>query len=200
MHHADQEGQKAEAVGILNSGQDLRNAVKQAGEFGLLSAGIQLVPGQLNVSDIRALGVPAWSGVTAGEIWYWNYDKETRAFAERFKKRTGGWPGSLHAGNYSAVGSLEVAAGQAPVNVALTGTASASYTPGWVTADNIADGVQPTGPVGPNTDVWNTWPQVGEQWVQLDWAAPVTVDHSRVWFSQDIDDSGAGVAGAAQVS
>jgi branched-chain amino acid transport system substrate-binding protein len=94
---------KAEAVGILNSGQDLRNAVKQAGEFGLLSAGIQLVPGQLNVSDIRALGVPAWSGVTAGEIWYWNYDKETRAFAERFKKRTGGWPGSLHAGNYSAV-------------------------------------------------------------------------------------------------
>ena len=93
----------AQAIGILNSGQDLRNAMKQAGEFGLLSAGIQVVPGQLNVSDIRALVVPAWSGVIAGEIWYWNYDKETREWAERFKKRTGGWPGSLHAANYSAV-------------------------------------------------------------------------------------------------
>ncbi|GIF23773.1 hypothetical protein BJ973_004384 [Actinoplanes tereljensis] len=98
------------------------------------------------------------------------------------------------AGNTSVTGTLEVAAGQAPVNVARTGTASASYTPGWLTADNIADGVQPTGPVGPNTDVWNTWPQVGEQWIQLDWAAPVTVDRSRVWFIQDIDESGAGVA------
>ncbi|GAA2631356.1 galactose-binding domain-containing protein [Paractinoplanes durhamensis] len=98
------------------------------------------------------------------------------------------------ASNTSAVGTLEVAAGPAPVNVARTGTASASYTPGWVTADNIADGVQPSGPVGPNTDVWNTWPQVGEQWIQLDWSSPVTVDHSRIWFTHDVDESGAGVA------
>ncbi|MEV6302175.1 Ig-like domain-containing protein [Actinoplanes sp. NPDC051861] len=98
------------------------------------------------------------------------------------------------AGNTSAVGTETVEAGQAPVNVARTGTASASYTPGWVTADNLVDGVTPTGPVGPNTDVWNTWPQVGEQWIQLDWAAPVTVDRTRIWFVQDIDDSGAGVA------
>ncbi|MEV0566972.1 Ig-like domain-containing protein [Dactylosporangium sp. NPDC050588] len=98
------------------------------------------------------------------------------------------------AGNTSAVGTLQVAAGQAPVNVARTATASASYTPGWVTADNLNDGVQPTGPVGPNTDVWNTWPQVGEQWIQLDWSGPVTVDRSRIWFTQDVDESGAGVA------
>ncbi|GGM55041.1 OmpL47-type beta-barrel domain-containing protein [Dactylosporangium sucinum] len=101
------------------------------------------------------------------------------------------------AGNTSAAGSVQVPAGQAPVNVARTATASASYTPGWLTADNIADGVQPTGPVGPNTDVWNTWPQVGEQWIQLDWAAPVTVDRTRIWFTQDIDESGTGVAAPA---
>ncbi|GAA0481724.1 hypothetical protein Ade02nite_57250 [Paractinoplanes deccanensis] len=98
------------------------------------------------------------------------------------------------AGNTSAAGTLEVEAGQAPVNVARTGTASASYTPGWVTADNLVDGVPPTGPVGPNTDVWNTWPQVGEQWIQLDWAAPVTVDRTRVWFTSDLDGDGNGVA------
>jgi branched-chain amino acid transport system substrate-binding protein len=93
----------AQAVGILNSGQDLRNAVKQAGEFGLMASGIEVVPGQMNFSDIRATGIDIWSGVTAGEIWYWNYDDQTRAWAERFKKRTGYMPGSLHAGNYSAV-------------------------------------------------------------------------------------------------
>jgi hypothetical protein len=87
-----------------------------------------------------------------------------------------------------------VPAGQAPVNVARTGTASASYTPAWLSTDNLVDGAQPTGPVGPNTDVWNTWPQVGEQWIQLDWAAPVTIDRSRIWFTDDLDDTGAGVA------
>ncbi|RAK27476.1 chitobiase/beta-hexosaminidase-like protein [Actinoplanes lutulentus] len=98
------------------------------------------------------------------------------------------------AGNTSTTGSIDVAAGQAPANVARTGVASASFTPGWLTAGNIADGVTPTGPIGPNTDVWNTWPQVGEQWIQLDWASPVTVDRSRIWFAEDIDDSGTGVA------
>lgn len=95
----------AQAVGILNAGQDLRNAVKQAGEFGLLGVGssMQVVPGQMNFSDVRATGLPVWSGVTAGEIWYWNYDQETRAWAERFRKRTGVLPGSLQAANYSAV-------------------------------------------------------------------------------------------------
>jgi branched-chain amino acid transport system substrate-binding protein len=94
----------AQGVGILESGQDLRNAVKQAREFGLLGDGkIEIVPGQMNFSDVRATGLETWSGITAGEIWYWNYDKETRAWADRFKKRTGVLPSSLHAGNYSAV-------------------------------------------------------------------------------------------------
>jgi branched-chain amino acid transport system substrate-binding protein len=93
----------AQAIGVLNSGQDLRNAVKQAGEFGLLSGKVQVVPGQMNLSDVRATGIDAWSGVTAGEIWYWNYDQQTRDWAARYKKRMGTLPGSLQAGNYSAV-------------------------------------------------------------------------------------------------
>ncbi len=94
----------ATGIGVLESGQDLRNAVKQAREFGLLGDGkVQIVPGQLNFSDVRATGLQTFTGITAGEIWYWNYDKETRDWTERFKKRTGAIPGSLHAGNYSAV-------------------------------------------------------------------------------------------------
>jgi branched-chain amino acid transport system substrate-binding protein len=94
----------AQGIGILESGQDLRNAVKQVREFGLLGDGkIEIVPGQLNFSDVRSTGIETWTGITAGEIWYWNYDKETRDWADRFKKRTGAMPGSLHAGNYSAI-------------------------------------------------------------------------------------------------
>ena len=94
----------AQGVAILESGQDLRNAVKQVREFGLLADGrMQVVPGQMNYSDVRATGIATWSGITAGEIWYWNYDDQTRAWAERFRKRAGVLPGSLQAGNYSAV-------------------------------------------------------------------------------------------------
>jgi branched-chain amino acid transport system substrate-binding protein len=94
----------AQGIAILESGQDLRNAVKQVREFGLLADGkMQVVPGQMNYSDVRATGIATWSGITAGEIWYWNYDDQTRAWAERFRKRTGVLPGSLQAGNYSAV-------------------------------------------------------------------------------------------------
>jgi len=94
----------ATGIGVLESGQDLRNAVKQAREFGLLGTGkVEIVPGQLNFSDVHATGLETWSGITAGEIWYWNYDQQTRDWAARFKKRTGITPSSLYAGNYSAV-------------------------------------------------------------------------------------------------
>jgi branched-chain amino acid transport system substrate-binding protein len=93
----------AQAIGILESGQDLRNAVKQANEFGLVKAGIKIVPGQMNLSDMKALGPKPWVGINAGTSWYWNFDKESRAWAERFHKEMDFWPGDLHAGNYSAV-------------------------------------------------------------------------------------------------
>jgi branched-chain amino acid transport system substrate-binding protein len=92
-----------QAIGVLESGEDLRNAVKQASEFGLIDAGIKIVPGQLNLSDVKATGPGVWAGVNAALIWYWNMDDETRKFAERFHKDVGFYPGDIHAGNYSAV-------------------------------------------------------------------------------------------------
>ncbi|WP_430784182.1 Ig-like domain-containing protein [Actinoplanes sp. G11-F43] len=146
-------------------------------------------------------GTDALSGIaavqyrlTVGGVVTQDWTTATGAVPIGSAATTVGYRSVDRAGNTSAAGSLDVAAGQAPVNVARTGGASASYTPSWLTVDNIADGVVPTGPNGPNTDVWNTWPQVGEQWIQLDWASPVTVDRSRIWFTSDLDDSGAGVA------
>lgn len=93
----------AQAIGILESGQDLRNAVKQANEFGLIKSGIKIVPGQLNLSDMKALGPKPWAGIYAGDMWYWNMDEQARTWGLRFHKRAGFWPGGIHAGNYSAV-------------------------------------------------------------------------------------------------
>jgi branched-chain amino acid transport system substrate-binding protein len=93
----------ADAIGILESGQDLRNAVKQAGEFGLMNGSVRLVPGQMNLTDVAALGIQAWSGAILADPWYWNYDDRTRQWSARFRKTYGFAPGSLHAGNYSAV-------------------------------------------------------------------------------------------------
>jgi branched-chain amino acid transport system substrate-binding protein len=93
----------AQAIGLLESGQDLRNAIKQANEFGLIKAGIKIVPGQMNLSGVKALGPKPWAGINAGVMWYWNLDDQTRAWSERFHKDLGFWPNGLHAGNYSAV-------------------------------------------------------------------------------------------------
>jgi branched-chain amino acid transport system substrate-binding protein len=93
----------ADAIGLLESGQDLRNAVKQAGEFGLMSGSVRLVPGQMNLTDVAALGISAWSGAILADPWYWNYDDRTRDWTSRYRKLYGSAPGSLHAGNYSAV-------------------------------------------------------------------------------------------------
>lgn len=94
---------KADAIGVLESGQDLRNAVKQAGEFGLMNGAVRIVPGQMNLTDVAALGISAWSGAILADPWYWNYDTRTRDWTARFRKAYGFTPGSLHAGNYSAV-------------------------------------------------------------------------------------------------
>lgn len=94
-----------DAIGLLESGQDLVNVMKQAREFGLTGK-VKLVPGQINLSDVRDAGVQAFEGVTAADIWYWDMDARARAWADRFYAVTKFRPGSLHAGNYSAVSQI----------------------------------------------------------------------------------------------
>ncbi|GHU29300.1 ABC transporter permease [Betaproteobacteria bacterium] len=93
----------AQGVGLLSSGQDLRNVAKQAYEFGLLEAGIKIVPGQLNLSDVKGSGAEVWAGSLAALISYWDFDDETRKFAARFHKMMGFHPGDTHSSNYVAV-------------------------------------------------------------------------------------------------
>ena len=94
------------------------------------------------------------------------------------------------AGNVSDVASVAVPrSATAPLegNIAPLATATASYTSGW----NDVTAVNDESTAGAS---WGTWPQVGEQWVQLEWDRVVTVDRAGVLFFRDApDEAGAGM-------
>lgn len=93
---------KPEILGAMQAGGDLVNVVKQYNEFKLKDQGIKLAIGLLFDTDINALGPDAFAGVVYTTPWQWTQDADARAWADRFKQRTGVRPTFAHAGNYSA--------------------------------------------------------------------------------------------------
>ena len=73
-------------------------------------------------------------------------------------------------------------------NLAPFATATCSVTSPWENCQGINSGVDPT-TSNPGTGVgWGTWPNGGEQWIQLTWSDPVTVDRSDLYWYQDSQD------------
>jgi hypothetical protein len=72
-------------------------------------------------------------------------------------------------------------------DLALTGTASASYSSPWTTVTAVNNGIYPVQSSDDNnlTPYWGCWPEQGTQWVELDWIAPVTTNGSDVYFADD---------------
>jgi|SRR5581483_1694669 len=93
---------KAKIVGLANAGQDAINSVKQAAEFGIFRENQKLASLLMTISEVHALGLDAAQGLVLTEGFYWDHDDRSRAFSERFFKRTGRMPSMIHAGTYSA--------------------------------------------------------------------------------------------------
>lgn len=93
---------KPEILGTMHAGGDLVNLIKQYNQFDLRSQGINAAVGLMFLTDIHSLGVEALAGTTYTTAWYWNLDDKSRAWADRFKEKTGTRPTFAHAGNYSA--------------------------------------------------------------------------------------------------
>lgn len=97
------QGSGAQVVGLANAGNDFSTAVEQANEFGITQGG-QILAGMLVfLTDIQALSVDVAQGMQFTTGYYWDYDDQTREFAERFYERHEGMPTMIHAGIYSAV-------------------------------------------------------------------------------------------------
>ncbi|MCK8783156.1 ABC transporter substrate-binding protein [Roseomonas sp. NAR14] len=94
----------ARVVALANTGTDVINAIKQAGEFGLLRGGQrQLGALFIMLSDIHALGLRTAQGLTLAEPFYWDLNDDTRAWSRRWSQRMNGrMPTMNHAGVYSA--------------------------------------------------------------------------------------------------
>ncbi|MFC6016802.1 cellulose-binding protein [Plantactinospora solaniradicis] len=70
-------------------------------------------------------------------------------------------------------------------NLAWTATATASYTSPWESVGAIRDGIDPSQSNDTQNPRWGTWPNTGEQWVQLTWSQPQTIRAAEVYFFDD---------------
>lgn len=93
----------AKVVGLANAGQDTVNAIKQAGEFGLVASGQRLAGLLLFISDINSLGLQAAQGLTLTTGFYWDRTEATRTFSKRFYEKMKQMPSMVQAGVYSGV-------------------------------------------------------------------------------------------------
>ncbi|MEU8346384.1 ABC transporter substrate-binding protein [Spirillospora sp. NPDC048832] len=93
---------KPQVLGSMHAGGDLVNLVKQYNEYKLRDKGVRLAVGLLSLSDIHSLGPDALAGVQHTDMWYWNLDDRSRAWADKFQAKTGKRPTSNMGANYSA--------------------------------------------------------------------------------------------------
>jgi branched-chain amino acid transport system substrate-binding protein len=94
----------AKVIGFANGGGDTINCIKQSAEFGIQKGGQKIAGLLFLIHDVHGVGLTAAQGVLLTEPFYWNLNDGTRDFGRRYAKRMGGaMPGSIHAGQYSAV-------------------------------------------------------------------------------------------------
>jgi branched-chain amino acid transport system substrate-binding protein len=93
---------KAKIIGLANGGGDTINAIKQAGEFGIVAGGQNLAAIVMFISDVHSLGLKLAQGLIITEAYYWDLNDKTRAFGNRFLQRIKRMPTMNQAATYSA--------------------------------------------------------------------------------------------------
>src|SRR5476651_490535 len=93
---------KAKIIGLANAGMDTVNAVKQAGEFGLVKGGQRVAALLVFESDVQSLGLQTAQGLVTTTAFYWDMNDETRAWTKRFRAKKDKLPNHTTAGVYSA--------------------------------------------------------------------------------------------------
>jgi branched-chain amino acid transport system substrate-binding protein len=93
---------KAKIIGLANAGMDTVNAIKQAGEFGLVKGGQRVAALLIFESDVQSLGLQTAQGLVLTTAFYWDMNDETRAWTKRFRAKKDKLPNLTTAGVYSA--------------------------------------------------------------------------------------------------
>lgn len=90
----------AQVLGLATGGSDLINAIKGAHEFNL-GRTMKIAAPMMFLTDIHALGLDLAQGLYYTDGWYWDYDDESREWANRYFQRRNSMPTMYQAGNAS---------------------------------------------------------------------------------------------------
>jgi len=129
----------AKVIGFANGGGDTVNCIKQAAEFGIQQGGQKIAGLLFLIHDVHGVGLNAAQGVLLTEPFYWNLNDGTRDFSRRYAARMNGVvPGSVHAGQYSAVTHyLKAAAAMGPQKAQASGRAAIDQMKAMPTQDPL---------------------------------------------------------------
>ncbi len=94
---------KADVIALATTTAHAANLVKQADEFGVRASGQKLAPLSITLHDVKAIGLQSAQGMIETAPYYWDQNDATRAFADRYRKRTGKMPNMTQASAYGAV-------------------------------------------------------------------------------------------------
>jgi branched-chain amino acid transport system substrate-binding protein len=86
---------------LANSGGDTVNSIKAANEFGITKT-MKLAGLLMFITDVHALGLGLTQGMYIADSWYWDMNKDTRAYAKRYFEKMKKQPSSTQAADYSA--------------------------------------------------------------------------------------------------
>jgi branched-chain amino acid transport system substrate-binding protein len=92
----------ADVLALASASGDTITAMKQAAEFGLDKT-MKIIPLQIVLTDVHAIGLPIAQGAYETSPFYWNRTDATRAWSQKFFARTKTMPTGFQAGVYSSV-------------------------------------------------------------------------------------------------
>ena len=94
----------AEAIALINAGQDMINAVRESFDLLRVSKGqTVLVAVASALNDVHLMKPQLAQGLRLAHSFNWNLDAESRAWSKRFFERAGAMPNDLQAGVYSSL-------------------------------------------------------------------------------------------------
>jgi branched-chain amino acid transport system substrate-binding protein len=93
----------ASVIALATAAADTVNLMKQAAEFHIGKAGIHVVPLQLMIHEIKAMGLDVGQGNFALMAFHHEQSAHAKAWSLRFFERMHAMPSAIQAGTYSAV-------------------------------------------------------------------------------------------------
>jgi branched-chain amino acid transport system substrate-binding protein len=94
---------KASVIAFGTAGADTVNILKQAAEFHLATSSVRVMPLQLMIDEVKAIGLELGQGNFALMAFHHERSPEAKAWSLRFFDRVKAIPTAIQAGTYSAV-------------------------------------------------------------------------------------------------